>query len=164
MDLLIKMNERLAETEKALEEALQGKQGELASQPSQTAPIVTTPPSTVITTVPPIVPASTEPSTSTTTTAGNSTAMTTKKLIKAMEDLKLQVSELKDAKEKLAKMEISYDKSKMTVAEKTMEVKTLENKVKALEKDLFLDKPLAEIRSILWTNIGQSINDMWKSI
>jgi len=37
MDLLIKMNERLAETEKALEEALQGKQGELASQPSQTA-------------------------------------------------------------------------------------------------------------------------------
>lgn len=61
-------------------------------------------------------------------------------------------------------MEISYDKSKMTVAEKTREVKALENKVKALENGLLLDKPLAEIRSILWANIGQSITDMWKSI
>ena len=51
-----------------------------------------------------------------------------------MEDLRLQVSELKDTKEKLVKLEISYDKSKMTVAEKTREVKALENKVKALEK------------------------------
>ena len=45
VSLLMRMNERLAETEKALEESLQGKQGELASQPSQTAPIVTTAPS-----------------------------------------------------------------------------------------------------------------------
>jgi len=35
-----------------------------------------------------------------------------------MEDLRLQVSELKDTKEKLAKLEISYDKFKMTMAEK----------------------------------------------
>ena len=33
-----------------------------------------------------------------------------------------------------------------------------------MEKDLLLDKPLVEIRSILWTNIGQSITGMWKSI
>jgi len=90
--------------------------------------------------------------------------MTTEQLIKAMEDLKLQVFELKDAKEKLAKLEINYDKSKMTVEKKTRELKALENKVKELEKDLLLDKPMAEIRSILWANIGQSITDMWKSI
>jgi len=41
----------------------------------------------------------------------------------------------------------------MNVAEKTMEIKALENKVRALEKDLSLDKPLVEIRGILWTNI-----------
>jgi len=52
--------------------------------------------------------------------------MTIEQLIKAMEDLKLQVSEIKDSKENLAKLEISYDKSKMTVAEKTREVKALE--------------------------------------
>jgi len=133
MELLIKMNERLAETEKALEEALQGKQGELASQPSQIAPIITTAPSTITIAVPPTVPASTSPSTST-IAAGSSTTMSTEELIKAMEDLKLQVSELKGVKEKLAKLEVSYDKSKVTVAEKTREVKALENKVKALER------------------------------
>lgn len=92
MDLLIKMNERLAEKEKALEEALQGKRGDLASQPSQTAPIVTVAPPTITTAVPPTVPTSIEPSTSTTTVAGISTTMTTEELIKAMEDLRLHVS------------------------------------------------------------------------
>jgi len=90
--------------------------------------------------------------------------MTTEELIKAMEDLRLQVSELKYDKEKLAKLEISYDKSKMTMAEKTREVKALENKVKALEKDLSLDKPLGEIRGIMWANISESISNIWKSI
>lgn len=67
------------------------------------------------------------PATTATTTAGNNTTMTTEELIKAMEELKLQVSELKGTKEKLVKLEISYDKSKMSVAEKTREVKSLEN-------------------------------------
>ena len=39
--------------------------------------------------------------------------MTTEELIKAMEELKLQVSELKEIKEKLSKLEVSYDKSKI---------------------------------------------------
>jgi len=90
--------------------------------------------------------------------------MTTEELIKAMEDIKLQVSELKEAKEKLAKLEISYDKSKMTMAENIREVKALENKVKALEKDLSLAKPLGEIRGILWANISESISNIWRSI
>ena len=62
-----------------------------------------------------------------------------------MEDLKLQVSELNKLKEKYAKMEQSYDLSKVNVAEKTREIKVLENKVKSLEKDLTFDKPLTEI-------------------
>jgi len=157
MDLLIKMNQRLNETEQELEKALQEKQGESTSQPPQIAPTATT-------AVPPTVPTSTTSSTSATTATGSSTTMTTEELIKAMEDLKLQVSELKEAKEKLAKLEISYDKSTMTVAEKTREVKALENKVKALEKDLSLDKPLGEIMGILWANISESISNIWRSI
>lgn len=90
--------------------------------------------------------------------------MTTEELIKAMEDLKIQVSELKEAKEKLAKLEISYDKSKMIVVEKIREVKALENKVKALEKDFSLDKPLGEIRAILWDNISEPIINVWRFI
>ena len=64
----------------------------------------------------------------------------------------------------MAKLEVSYDKSKITVAEKTREIKALENKIKALEKDLTLHKNPAEIKTILWTKIGQSITDQWQSI
>lgn len=78
--------------------------------------------------------------------------------------MKLQVLKLHKVKEKLAKVEQSYDKSKMNVAEKTREIKTLENEVRALEKYLSLDKPLAEIKGILWTNITQSLSDVWRYI
>ncbi len=84
--------------------------------------------------------------------------------MKAVKELEAQMSELKEEKESLAKLEVSYDKSKIIVAEKTREVKALENKVKSLEKDLTLHKPLADIKMILWTKIGQSITDQWQSI
>jgi hypothetical protein len=57
VSLLMRMNERIMETEKALEEAQRGKQPELAPQPSQTAPIVPAPtitaPSTAVTSAAP---------------------------------------------------------------------------------------------------------------
>lgn len=74
-------------------------------------------------------------------------------MMKEIKSLELQMEELKEAKEKLAKIEVSYDKSKVVVAEKTREVKTLVKGIKELEKDLTLQKPLAEIKSILWTKI-----------
>ena len=36
--------------------------------------------------------------------------------------------------------------------------------MKTLEKELAFDKPLKEIRKILWANIIQSINEIWLSI
>ena len=77
--------------------------------------------------------------------------------MKAVKELEVQMSELKEANEKLAKLDVSYDKSKITVAEKTREIKALENKVKSLEKDLTLHKPPVDIKTILWTKIGQFI-------
>jgi len=64
----------------------------------------------------------------------------------------------------LAKIEEKYDKSKMDVAEKTRTIKALEKKIKELEKDLTLNKTLAEIKRILWAIIGQSITDQWPAI
>lgn len=52
----------------------------------------------------------------------------------------------------------------MIVVEKTRKVKALENKVRALEKDLSLDKPLTEIKGTLWANINQSLSNVWRSI
>lgn len=169
MGLLMRMNERLAETEKELEEALQGKHGVSTSQPPETAPISTTAPPTTIVVVPLAVPASTTgTSASATTTAATTavpdTSLSMEEMMKEIKALELQMAELKEAKEKLAKLEVNYDKSKMTVAEKTREVKALESKVKSLEKDLTLHKTLTEIKTILWTKIAQSITDQWRSI
>ena len=61
-------------------------------------------------------------------------------------------------------MEQRYDLSKINVAKKTREIKGLENLVKSLEKDLTFEKPLTEIKRILWANITKSINDVWPSI
>jgi len=122
MELLIKMNERLAETEKALEKALQEKEKELASQPAQTTQIATTAPPTVITSIPPTAPASTtgtsatDPSTAATTMPD--TSMSMEKIMEEIKTLELQMAELKEAKEKLAKLEVSYDKSKITMLKK----------------------------------------------
>ena len=84
--------------------------------------------------------------------------------MKTVKELEVQVTEINEAKERLAKLEASYDKSKMTVAEKQREIKALGTRVKALEKELLLGKTLAEIKKILWAKIGQSIHDQWRSI
>ena len=83
--------------------------------------------------------------------------MSMQEMMRAVKELEIQMLELKEAKEKLAKLEVSYDKSKITVVEKTREIKALDNKIKYLEKELILHKTLLEIKSILWTKIGQSI-------
>jgi len=84
--------------------------------------------------------------------------------MKEIKALELQMAELKEAKEKLAKIEEKYDKSKQDVAEKAREVKALEKRIRELEKELTLDKTLAKVKRILWAKIGQSITDQWQSI
>ena len=74
------------------------------------------------------------------------------------------MTELKETKEKLSKINDRYDKSKQTVAEKDREVKALKNRIKELENELKLDKVVAELKIVLWANIGQSINEQWQYI
>ena len=69
--------------------------------------------------------------------------------MKAVKELENQVTEINVAKEKQAKLEASYDKSKMTVAEKQREIKALVAKVKTLEMELMLGNTLAEIKRII---------------
>ena len=51
-------------------------------------------------------------------TAVAESSLSMEKMMKAVKELEGQVTEINAAKEKLAKLEASYDKSKMTVAEK----------------------------------------------
>ena len=64
----------------------------------------------------------------------------------------------------MAELETKYDKSKMTVGEQSREIKALKDIIKTLEKELPLDKTLAEIKKILWAKINQSIIGQWRSI
>ena len=71
---LMKMHKRLIETESALEASLQGRQGELTSQPVQTTHILTALPPMVTTIVPPTDP---------TSIAGTSTPASTSAIVSA---------------------------------------------------------------------------------
>jgi len=160
LDLLMKMNQRVIQMEEELERAAQSKQGESSSQP---------PPAVQINVpIPPIQPVAIPEATSATTTIETTTpsesSMSMEQMMKAVKELELQTTEIKEAREKLANLEGKYDKSKMAVAEKTREIKALNDKIKALEKELALDKTLIEIKKILWAKINQSITGQWRSI
>ena len=171
----MRMHKRLIETEGSFEASLQGRQEGLISQPTQISlPLGTAPP--MVTTSVPL----TDTTTTTTTSAPASTSTTIlavptiatgqeanlsmEEMMKEIKTLELQRKNLKEAKEKLAKIEEKYDRSKMDVAEKARTIKILEKRIKELEKDLTLNKTLAEIKRILWAKIGQSITDQWPSI
>ena len=44
------------------------------------------------------------------------------------------------------------------------EIKALRKRITELEKELTLDKVTAELKTVLWANIGQSITDQWQFI
>ena len=98
--------------EKELEWALQDKQGESTSQaPPTTSTTATTTDATValVTTT-----ATTEAAA---TTIAPESSLNMEDLTKAIKEMELQATEIKQAKEKLAELEAKYDKSKMTLAD-----------------------------------------------
>jgi len=112
LDLMMKLNQRVIDLEGELERALQGKQGESTSQLPQTVPIVVSIPPAQAALTPPTVPATTTATDATTgTTTAPETSMSMDELTRAVNELKLQEIEIKEAKEKRAKLEEKYDKS-----------------------------------------------------
>ena len=86
------------------------------------------------------------------------------KLKNEIQALEAQMAELNEARDNLAKLNEKYDKSKQSIAEKGREVKALKEKIKELEKELTLDKVVAQLKTVLWANIGQSITNQWQYI
>ena len=114
--LLMRMNQRILDTEKALEEALQGKQTELSSRPPPLIPTISAPPTTVTTTTPPPASTSAADVSTSSATASVTTAVATQgaslgmeAMMKEIKALELQMIEIKETKENLAKIEASYD-------------------------------------------------------
>jgi len=106
MDLVLKLNDQLKETEKELDTVIQSKQSELATTSTTAIPIVTTTVhSTLAASLGPTAPlATTLPITTELTTIGTSIENTLE-LVKAMEEMSIQETELKKLKEKMESLE-----------------------------------------------------------
>ena len=93
MDLVLKLNDQLRETEKELDTLIQLKQSDLATTSKNVIPIVaTTVPSTLSASLAPIAPlATTFPVITESTTAGTSGEKAAK-LIKSMEEMSIQAT------------------------------------------------------------------------
>ena len=166
--MLLALHKRLLEIEGALEAALKQKEGVQVSQPPQAvinvedSPQIIVPPTEKAAEAGPSAPALDTTEKEAALEQAPSLSMQT--MMKELQALEAHMVELKDAKEKLAQLEEKYDKSKQHVAERTREIRALEKKIKELEKELTMDKIIADIKKILWARIGQSIIDQWQSI
>ena len=107
MDLVLKPNEQLKETEKELDNLIQSKQSELATTPQNVIPTISIAmPSTLAVALAPTIllePALPVTGTSVGTRASKSTKMPTEKtveLIKAMEEMSIHSTELKKLRKK----------------------------------------------------------------
>lgn len=113
MDLVLQLNDQLKEMEKELENLVQLKQASLETATSTIIPTITiVVPSTLAVSLAPTTPlATTLLATTTSTLATGSTTVATHpgdeatKLIKAMEDMSIQTTEMNKHKEKIASLE-----------------------------------------------------------
>jgi len=109
------------------------------------------------------------PTTGPTSTTGTSTTTTTstqktKELMKFMEEMKIQATEIQKLKEKVTSLEHNYEISQINYTKEERRNRRMTDRIKTSEKDLTFENPLRDMREILWTNIINSINDIWSSI
>ena len=103
LDLLMKMNQRVIQMEEELEKASQSKQAEATSHPPP-AVLANVP-------VPPTQSAAIPATTAAATTTASESSMSMEEMMKVVKELELQATEIKEAKEKMAKLEGKYDSS-----------------------------------------------------
>ena len=153
-----------------MENLIQSKQSEMATSPQTVIPIVSIAvPSTLAASLAPTIPTVTAlPVASTTSVIGTSisTGIKTKKedeLVKAMEQMSIQAVELKKLREQVTSLETSCSLAQIQYKEETRKNQRMVERIRILENDLTLENPLGDIKD-LWTNIIDSINDIWPSI
>jgi len=81
-----------------------------------------------------------------------------------MEEMSIQATELKRLKEKVISLETDYQLAQIQQKEEAQKGLRMGERIKFLEKYLTLQKPLGEIKEMLWANIIDSVNDIWASI
>jgi len=85
-------------------------------------------------------------------------------LIKATEEMSIQATEMKRLKEKVASLEIDCKLAQLKQKEESQKAQRMGERIKILEKDLTLEKPLGQTKEMLWSTIINFVNDIWPSI
>ena len=139
MDLVLKLNEQLKEIEKELDNLIQSKQSEFSTTPRTVIPTVSLAvPSTLATSLARTIPlATTLPVTGTSTSTGTSTEKTTE-LVKAMEEMTIQATELKKLREKVSSLETDCKLEQIQQKEEAQKSQKMGERIEILEKDLTL--------------------------
>lgn len=71
---------------------------------------------------------------------------------------------MKILKEKVASLETDCKISQLKKKEEAQKAQRMRERIKIIKKYLTLEKPLGQTKEMLWTNIIDSINDIWPSI
>jgi len=166
MDLVLKLNDQIKEIEKELDALIQLKQAYVATSSTNFIPTVpTVMPSTLETYLVPTaplaiaLPATTKP-TSTTGASGEKAS----ELIKSMEEISIQATEMNRLREKVASLETHCKLAQLKQKEEAQKAQRMSERIKILEKDLTLEKPVGQTKEMLWANIIDSVKDIWPSI
>ena len=76
----------------------------------------------------------------------------------------IQATKMKRLKEKVVSLETNCKLAQLQQKEETQKALRMGKRIKILEKDLTLQKPMVQTKEMLWANIIESINDIWLSI
>lgn len=166
MDLVLKLNDQLEETEKELGALIKMKQSDLATTSKDVIPVVSTiVPSTLAASLARTAPpATTFLVTTNSTTAAGASGEKAVELVKAMEGMSIQAMEINKLRENVASLEPGYKLAQFMQRKEAENAQRISERIKVLEKDLTLEKPLGKTKEMLWANIIDFVNDILPSI
>lgn len=116
--------------------------------------VTTVVPSTLAASLAPTAPMATvQPVSTESTLAAGTSGDEAAKLVKAMEEMSIQTTEMNKLKEKVTSLDTDYNLAKIMHKEEVQKATRISERLKALEKDLTLKEPLAQAKEQLWANI-----------
>lgn len=136
MDLVLQLNDQLKETKKESDNLIQLKQTNIASTSANVIPIMsTTVPSTLKASLAPTAPPATSLPVTTESTTTSTSGEDADKLVKAMNEMSIQATEMNRLREKMASLETNYKIAQIMQKEESYKANKMNERVKALEKD-----------------------------
>ena len=105
----------------------------------------------------------TQPVSMESTSAAGASGEEAAKLVKSMEEMSIQATEMNKLKEKMTSLETKCKLAKIMHKEEVQKDSRMNERLKAMEKDLTLKESLGQAKELLWANIIDRVNDIGPS-